>query len=152
MQNENAPSGIISLYCALAIFELIYSYLVCTQNTLTLAKVQYVIIEKILKLTFVRNATTLLFSCFILKKQLICNLNIKLESICYLFLGKKPCLEQPKAIECFQVFSDPGEQIISLITRITPCYFPRWNLKKMGSNSLQFCLPVFPRIHRNPKQ
>lgn len=27
-----------------------------------------------------------------LKKQLICNLNIKLKSICYLFLGKKPAL------------------------------------------------------------
>ena len=32
----------------------------------------------------------------------------------------------------------------------THCYFARLNLKKMGS--LQFCLPVFLGIHRNPKQ
>ena len=32
----------------------------------------------------------------------------------------------------------------------THCYFSRLNLKKMGP--LQFCLPVFLGIHRNPKQ
>ena len=30
------------------------------------------------------------------------------------------------------------------------CYFTRLNLRKMGP--LQFCLPVFLGIHRNPKQ
>ena len=30
------------------------------------------------------------------------------------------------------------------------CYFTRLNLRKMGS--LQFCLPVFLGIHRNPKR
>ena len=32
---------------------------------------------------------------------------------------------------------------------ISHCYFTRLNLKKMGP--LQFCLPVFLGIHRNPK-
>ena len=32
---------------------------------------------------------------------------------------------------------------------LSHCYFTRLNLKKMGP--LQFCLPVFLGIHRNPK-
>ena len=35
-------------------------------------------------------------------------------------------------------------------TQYSHCYFTRLNLKKMGP--LQFCLPVFLGIHRNPKQ
>ena len=39
---------------------------------------------------------------------------------------------------------------ISSWTKTPHCYFTRLNLKKMGP--LQFCLPVFLGIHRNPKQ
>ena len=37
-----------------------------------------------------------------------------------------------------------------VIVRASHCYFTRLNFKEMGP--LQFCLPVFLGIHRNPKQ
>ena len=39
---------------------------------------------------------------------------------------------------------------LDLILARSHCYSIRSNLKKMGP--LQFCLPVFLGIHRNPKQ
>jgi hypothetical protein len=38
----------------------------------------------------------------------------------------------------------------SRVSIISHCYFAKLNLKKMGP--LQFFLPVFLEIHRNPKQ
>ena len=48
-------------------------------------------------------------------------------------------------------YIDKGQKLVLFSAlRLSHCYYIRLNLKKMGP--LQFCLPVFLGIHRNPKQ